>query len=180
MHATAAGAQGQPTRWWEEGMVGRGQREQNPQTPSNFRSPLKSGKGPEGPKNSSFMVHLDPSPVCKENQLFNTAFPIQHRKVQQASTGMHHKYEHRKNWGSGEFVPCHKEREWCGIITNRFSKVTHHECKFFCWARARPGPEGHEGLARPFRARLRPPGLKMFFLCFPCFFSVFGRVLFLP
>ena len=109
MHATAAGAQGQPTRWWEEGMVGRGQREQNPQTPSNFRSPLKSGNGPEGPRNSSFMVHLDP-PLVRKRKLFNTAFPIQHRKVQQASTGMQHEYQHREDWGSGEFVPCHKER----------------------------------------------------------------------
>ena len=42
-------------------------RPKRPQTPSNFRSPLKSGKGPEGPRNSSFMVHLDPSPVWKKN-----------------------------------------------------------------------------------------------------------------
>ena len=107
----------QPNRRWEEGMVGRGQREQNPQTPSNFRSPLKSGKGLEGPRNSSFMVHLDP-PLVRKRKLFNTTFPIQHRKVQQASTGMQHEYQHREDWGSGEFVPCHKEREWCGIITN--------------------------------------------------------------
>ena len=66
--------------------------EARPQTPSNFSSPLKSGKGPEGPRNSSFMVHLDPSPVWKEKQLFNTAFAIQHYKVQEASTGMHYKY----------------------------------------------------------------------------------------
>ena len=41
------------------------------------------------------------------------------------------------------------------IIRQRFASQI-HKYKFF-WARARPGPERHEGLARPSRARPSPP-----------------------
>ena len=60
-------------------VVGRGDgragaKRTEPPNTQQFQKSTEIRQRPEGPNNSSFMVHLDPSPVRQRKKSFNTAF----------------------------------------------------------------------------------------------------------